>query len=512
MKRGKQNADCGISLPAPTLSADLCAGIPGKNAFIAKANPSQSAIRNSSRSGQTMIFMIMILIILSFIVLWNFDLHTILHLKSRTQNAGDAAALAAARWQGITLNLIGDLNIMQAVVLSGGDTNAASQIAGLQARLCFIGPALSLMAAQQAAKNNGIYANNEFSANLAEHANAVLTNYADVFTEPYSNCWQEYSTLLQTIAGQGVAAGPDNAQLYTDNTGSGHYLLLLSFYDAIAGRDWCWFYFNAMDLLDTYRNYEDWPALPPVIPQTHPINSEIFGLGLRVNTTILPGDLNTVLMMNQLRSGRSLSETVISNQVASMVNTWYVYNPSVWTAWNLISVTGDDPFPEIAAVRPQYDYAGADAAIRIEANATRLTPGATGSLITWTAAAKPFGYLTADGAPVRPDSCSLVLPAFHSVRLIPADTASGPAGGAYNLSWRDHIENHLPSYMENGLSGLEASCEYCRQLDLWENATFRDEGRAWLSATNSAGALLHPCEVAGGPGGSPSSGGRRRGH
>ncbi|MBU4198710.1 MAG: hypothetical protein KKG09_07810 [Verrucomicrobia bacterium] len=463
----------------------------------------------SSRSGQTMIFMVMVLIILSFIVVWNFDLHTILHLKSRTQNAGDAAALGAARWQGITLNLIGDLNIMQAVALSGGDTNTASQIAGLQARLCYVGPAMGLLAAQQAAKNNGIYVNPDFSARLNEHATAVLTEYLDVFTEPYSNCWQEYGGILENIAVQGIAAAPDNAHLYTDYTG-GHILLELNFYDAVAGRDWCWFYFNAMSLLEYYTDYLYWPALPPMIPQIQPANSEIFGLGLTPYATTLPGGLNTILLMNSLRSNRNLSMTVISNEVAAIASVWYIYNSSVWTSWTNMSLVGADPFPAFAAVRTQYDYAGADAAIRIEASADRLTPGSSGSIITWTAAAKPFGYLMADGSPVRPDTYSIVLPAFHNVRLIPVDASSAPAGGAYDIGWREHIEAHLPLYLENGLAGLEANCWQCQQLTLWENAAFREEGLAWLSATNDVGGLLHPCDEMGGPGG--PGGGRRRGH
>ena len=67
--------------------------------------------KNHNRAGQAIIFLMMVLVILFFVVLWNFDLHKYLHVKTVSQNGGDAAALAAGRWQGITLNLIGDLNI-----------------------------------------------------------------------------------------------------------------------------------------------------------------------------------------------------------------------------------------------------------------------------------------------------------------------------------------------------------------------------------------------------------------
>jgi hypothetical protein len=350
----------------------------------------------------------------------------------------------------------------------------------------------------------------------------VLTEYSDVFAEPYPGCWQDYGTLLQTVAEQGVAAGPDNARLYSDATG-GHILLSLDFYDAVAGRNWCWFYFNALDLLNYYTDYNYWPPLPDLIPQTHPVNSEIFGLGLMPQTTTLPGGTNTVVRLNTLRTERGLSETVISNEVADVASTWYIYNPAIWSAWTAFSMAGDDPFPAIAPVKAQYDYAGADAAIRIEAQAGRMTPGASSSLITWTAAAKPFGYLASDGVNLRPDACSLVLPAFHNVRLIPVDTSSAPAGGAYDINWRRHIEYHLPQYLANGLAGVDANCRYCQQLVTWEDPSFRAEGRAWLAVPGENG-LANRClvevEEGPGPGGGGGGGGttptgnssRRRGH
>ena len=61
------------------------------------------------RRGQTIVFLLMALTILMFALLWNIDLHRLVAGKSHAQNAGDSAALAAARWQGESLNLIGEL-------------------------------------------------------------------------------------------------------------------------------------------------------------------------------------------------------------------------------------------------------------------------------------------------------------------------------------------------------------------------------------------------------------------
>lgn len=448
-----------------------------------------------------MIFLLMVLLILSFAIIWNFDLNNVIHLKMRSQNAADASALAAARWQGITLNLIGDLNIMQAVALSSGNSDDAQQIAETQARLCYAGPLIGLIAAQQTAKNNGIYVNAAFSERLTAHANSVLSDYNAVFAEPYANCWNEYGTMLMNIAGAGIAAGPDNACLYTAYSG-GHTLLDMDFYNAVAGQVWCWFYWYELTLLQTYLDYQSWPALPPRIPETQPENSEIFGLGLTTLPT-MPGGAATVTNMNELREERNLDPQVISNAVASAPAAWFVYQQSKWNKWEIMKDPSFPIFPE-KQVKPQYDYTGADAVVRIEAVSGRLMPNTSDRRISCTAAAKPFGYLTTDDGIKTPNFYQIVLPAFHDIRLIPIDASSSPAGGDYDLTWRDHIENHLPLYMESGPAGLNADCWYCQQLIKWENSAFRQTGIDWLNDTN------HNCNTFG-PGSGPG-GGARRGH
>ncbi|MFN2351860.1 MAG: pilus assembly protein TadG-related protein [Kiritimatiellia bacterium] len=462
----------------------------------------------SGNSGQVMVFMVMTLVIIALMVLWNFDLHTILHLKSRSQNAGDAAALAAARWQGMTLNLVGDLNIMQALALTTGDTNAAAQISGMQARLRYMGPLAGLLAAQQAAKQNGVHVNPAFSDHLMRHAEEVSEYYAASFSEPWEGCWDEYGAALKAIAREGLAAAPDNTRRYTDYSGY-HTLLNQDFYDAVGGRNWCWFYRHDMALLRFYTAFTYWPDLPPTVKEPAPADSEIFGLGLRSASTVIPGGAEMIERMNQLAPERGLAGGPISNAVAALTNTWQTYNSSIWTAWSALA---DDRFP-VWPLRPlsEYNYAGADAVTRVMVETTRLTPGAGGSMVNWTAAAKPFGYLMADDLALRPDFAGLVLPAFRHVRLVPADAASMPSGGAYDIDWQDHIYEHLESYMEQGVSGIDHGCRYCRQLEVWEDEGFRQQGLDWLEAVDEDGETLHPCNYPGGPGGGPG-GGTRRGH
>ncbi len=465
--------------------------------------------RNAS-SGQVIVFFLMVLVILFFVVLWNFDLHKVIRVRNTTQNAGDAAALIAARWQSTTLNLVGDLNLMQAVALSLGDTTTADAITNIQARLCYTGPMIGFMASQQAAKNNGLFVNDAFTDAIYAHADTVRFDYPapigpggePLFPEPYPGCWEEYADMLVAVADNGVAVGPDNAKFYTDSSGADHMLLRVDFYEAIAGETWCWFYRNAPTLLDDYENFPPtwWPPLPP-ISVTEPMNSEIFGLALTKQTSTLDSFVD-VDLANDLASARGLGS--VTDEAMTNDATWYTYSPGVWTTWDAMSVDGDYPFPSVGPVKRQYDYAGADAATRCQTHANRLSPGPGGAAVSndivWTSAAKPFGYLEVDEE-IRPNQYGIVLPAFREVRLIPVSASSAPSGGAFNLDWREHIETHLPEYMEYG-PGTISGCWYCERLVTWEDPSFRAEGSAWLAAYGPS------CDIPSGGGG----GGRRSAH
>ncbi|OGV69015.1 MAG: hypothetical protein A2283_23115 [Lentisphaerae bacterium RIFOXYA12_FULL_48_11] len=459
-----------------------------------------------STGGQTIVFFMMLLFILVFVVIWIFDLHKSIYIKSVSRNAGDSSALMAARWEGITLNLIGDLNILHAIALSATNTAAETAITNMQARLCYVGPMIAFMASQQAAKNNGIYPNPDFDTLLNEHVHQVRYDYpaqtnpdgTPLFPEPYPDCWNEYANMLELVAKDGVVAGPDNARLYTDYTG-GHPLIMIDFYNAVAGRSWCWFHNHAPTLLANYQNFFPcwWPALPEP-PHEIYMNSEIYGLGLNKSITELSSlaDENT---LNAIATERQLQGELNSTGMTQTA-VWYTYG-APWTTWDVMA---DPSFPITGTLKPQYNYAGADAAVRVIAKAARLMPSGKGNYpsntVTWTAAAKPFGYLADDQ---RPNSFDIVLPAYRAVRLFPVDASSAPSGGAYNLEWRRHVENHLSTYMEQGPQS--GSCPYCNILVAWEDPQLRQSGIDWLS-TNS-----WQCTIVGGPGGI-RGGGSPRGH
>ncbi len=466
-------------------------------------------------------FLITVVVVLAFMALWNFDLHKLFRVRNIAQNGGDSAALMAARWQGITLNVVGDLNIMQALALAAGDTGTAAAITNIQARLLITGPMVALQASQQAAKNNGIFPNDSYSDFLRDHANIVRTVYRSISAttgemicpEPYTGAWLEYADMLDLVANDGVAAGPDNMQLFFDSI-SGHMLFNAGFYDAVAGRNWCWFLRNAPSLLQDYTNFFPcWWSPLPAPPAREYLNSEFYGLKLaKIGTTLDSFNLTTD-EIDTIAQERGFSGAMTTNALA-IPTTWYVYSDQ-WGEWTAATATDSDGFPFRSPVKDKYFYSGADAAVRVEATTARYTPGPAGSTvsntITWSSAAKPFGYLNDNDLPSEYD---LVLPAYHDVRLIPIDTSSAPTAGGFNLDFRRHVDDHLPEYMQNGPSSLPTSCYYCRQLRTWENTAFRQSGVAWLTANSDRCAQNDGggSDGGGGGGGGGGSGGRRRGH
>ena len=411
---------------------------------------------------------------------------------------------------------------MQAIALSAGDLDTVDAITNIQPRLLFVGPMVAFQASQQAAKHNGIFVNEDYTDFIREHADTVRNEYRApssgsgtmLFPEPYDNAWLEYADMLDLIANDGVAAGPDNMQLYSDVGVGGHTLYDVSFYDAIAGQTWCWFYHNAPTLLSDYSNFFPvwWPSLPTP-PMAEHINSEFYGLHVtKAQTDLESIDITRGDLAEHARDRNfNGSITTAATQIAT---TWYVYSDR-WGDWDAMATEGPDPFPLAGPVRDIYNYSGADAAVRVEATTSRLMPGNSGSeasdTIVWTSAAKPLGHLNDTD---RPMDYGLVLPAFHDVRLIPVDGSSAPAAGGFNLGWRAHVGTHLPLYMNNGPFSLSSACYYCRQLQTWEGVGFRQTGVDWLSVNfeqclpdDSGGG-----EGGGGGGGGEGGGRRRRGH
>jgi hypothetical protein len=469
-------------------------------------------------SGQAIVFLLLTLTALVFVLLFNVDLHRIIQRKNQAQNAGDAAALAAAWWQGATINLVGELNLIHALALANAvnasniDTGAIDAITNMQARLCFTGPLTALFAAQTAAKENHIYVDKDMTELLRDHANLVRTQYttkfedSDYYQEPWPGAWEQYADMIDLVALDGIAAGPDNTQFFLDPA-TGHFLMEKAFYEAVLGRNWCWFHLHANGWLQAYSSFHDWPALPDPELSDY-TDSEIFGVGLHPYTYRMPfffPDTYPDALLSPFHDAGFSTVTaaqLTNTNLTQSWETWYAYNPRDWNRW--ARIRPDDGFPVAGEVRPEYDVAGADTVVRVYASVDRLTPGSGRSdNVVWSAAAKPFGYLgeNADKQPVT--ASGLVLPAFRNVRLIPVDAATGSENSSSDAEWVRHVRSHLHTYLEHG--PLSSPCRYCAALTVWEIETFRQDGIDWL--TVYSGNCREPD-----PGGSRHGGGSRRGH
>ena len=464
-------------------------------------------------AGQAIVFLLLALTALAFVLIFSVDLHRIIQRKNQTQNAGDAAALAAARWQGATINLVGELNLLHALALAAENESAVHAITNMQARLCFTGPLTGLFAAQFAAKQNRTFVNPDMTTLVKEHASLVRSLYgalfdgAHYFQEPWPGAWNDYADMLDQIAADGIAAGPDNTQFFLDPS-SGHTLLTKAFYEAILGRNWCWFHLRARGLLQNYQGFTDWPALPDPARSDY-ANSEVFGVGLHpftcpIETLFSPETLAGVFQA----SGRGdiTADYLATTNLTEAHETWYLYNSGDWGSW--VRIRPDDNFPVAGQVRPEYDVAGGDVVVRVNASVERLTPGISGSsrsdTIVWSAAAKPFGYLEEGAERRRVTAASaFVLPAFRNVRLIPVDAATGSENNSADLEWVRHVRSHLHPYLEQGPQ--KNNCRYCDALALWEISELRQQGIEWLALYSGN------CREPGGSG-PRRGGGTRRGH
>ncbi|MBO7299668.1 MAG: hypothetical protein J6V41_07695 [Kiritimatiellae bacterium] len=470
-----------------------------------KSNLKESEGRISN-SGQAVIFIVMAICILVFAMLFMVDVHRIIFIKDRSQNAGDAAALAGARWQASSINFIGELNLMHALASSLGDEASVDVITNTQMRVCFVGPMTGVAAAQQAAKLNGIHVNEEFTSFMKEHADKIENGYASIMNgstalpEPWLGAWEEYADMVNAIADEGVAAGVDNAILYTDPMGA-HPLLQIEFYEAIRGKNWCWFHFYGVHLLEEYDGYTWWPALPEQeeIVLTSPEFLPLYLKPSEQKLSSVAGDGDASIKEAEVQGIELVPQ---KSHVNEKLENWYYYNSARWGSWDTML---DPAFPIEGEVRDEYNYQGADSVMRVEANSHRLMEDAKShDTIVWTGAAKPFGYLENEDGKTIPNAVGLVLPAFHTVNLIPIDASSAPNGGSFNMKWRRHREYHLPVYLAEGPSVLSSNCKYCRQLVTWEFPDFRASGVEWLSS-NSWKCVISP------PGGG-SSGGTRHAH
>ena len=469
--------------------------------------------------GQIVLVLAFMLLGLLLLALVGVDAFLASHRKNRLQNAGDAAALAAARWQGITLNALGALNLAKIDTLCRvGDpamnpaawdaaTNICERLTALQERIAFAGPLMGLYAAQRAALKNGMdEPDADMAALVAEAAaRAPMLEGTELWPEKAA----DYADMLQGASCDGIFAGADNAQYFNFAIQANHPLYSKAFYEAVAGEDWCWFYLRG-GMSDLLASFSGWDEIP-FAGNGSPENPEFFGTGIRTVRGAL-ADFNLDWTEPQTRAAvieladRNACPNVndFSLQQCGVITnrnlSWVAYGTD-WHAWNRMHRSDEARLPLISDVKEKYNVQGAFAAARVYQILEPFTPGVSRRVNVWTAAAKPFGAID-DRTVTWNGEFPLVTPAFTDVRLVMLGAFDESGMNMADRAWVSHTRDHIqpPSSIAHA-----NGCPYCAALKKWEDAEFRAKGVAWL-AENGADQCRRPT------GGGAPGGGTRHAH
>jgi hypothetical protein len=371
----------------------------------------RAASRFAGQSGQTLIFIVIVLVVLVFVVLAIYDMHHVITQRIRAQNGVDSAALTGAKWQGETLNMVGELNLLKAATvifmevppgLAGGSSaqQTLDSLTEMQRRLLFVGPMLGMLQAEQGAKLNKIRARPHIAQELHDRAD-MLRRMGDSGAVPqpgYPGWVYDYADMLDAVADAGMAAEFVNSQfaagwLEFSNPLAAKYLGGQAFYNAVASRDWC--YLKELLLDYNYTDYTFWGSLVAHLPPLE--GSEYLNLGVtfRSNTWLTGADgSGGVLSSDEISQLRGILDEMASERGINLNPNWSVFQTDEWPAFNyptspvpptvtLVSLTwavfdpdrwrhfGQDanvPPPSdvlVADIRPEFNYSGADASARV---------------------------------------------------------------------------------------------------------------------------------------------------
>ncbi len=481
----------------------------------------------TKQAGQAIIILIAMIFALAMTIFWFLDLHTLIYKKVYLQDAVDASSLSAARWQALGINLVGELNLMQALALTqSNDQATCAAINQLQGRLCFTTPIFAYAAAQYAAEKNGIPSQPYFEKLLhsytrrIEHTCVPGTSLYD--NAPYPGIWQDFArTMRKAVSQYGARALPLSKGLYNIPFAN-HLLTNPDLYRAIRRNDYCWFYFNAYQFLANYAGPTSWPPLPEIVFQD-PHNPALYSLHLTPQThtlrTLTPRETIDPILQDHGFPATPNPEAIVpdpndpDNTISTydLPITWFLYNPTIWQEWFKIK---QDGFPIRSEIKPQFDYAGADASCLIHDKYSRpskdTTPESdhhpadndTTQTIVATAAAKPFGAITQTSPntidnDVAPTTYSLVIPAFSDVRIIPMGVSDSEMPDL-DYQWIIHVTEHLPHYLKTH-SFTDTTCTYCKALIKLDTTPFKTIAIDWLK-DNSRLCRRPPTGTGPGPG------------
>ena len=407
----------------------------------------------SGKRGQVAIFLVLILAGLALLFALNVDVFKSSRAKIRLQNAADASALALARWQGATLNLIGELNLAHLAAVSSSNETAIAGIVALQQRLAFLGPTVGFKAANDLAKENGI----GVSPNMTL-ATRLVAEFMD----------GGYRRMLDAVLRDGIRAGVDNAAIL--RAGSVDPRVDPDFYAAIRNHDFrtlCLRYAGGAHHL---------PDIPPGAPDPDEIllcgGNACFGsvgIGWQSGASYA-GYINTLADFARDCGVDAVSQAGLQHNAQLFANyQWCIYSDGEW--YGLPDEFSFSRFPWLAPLRNEYRLTGGSSTIRVEGSVALASLTAQTNFITAQAAAKALG--SAYGRRAIDISPPLVLPCFPRARLVPFGVG---AAGRFGMSNLDHVRSLL------GLLGRPGgTSSYLNLLDTFSSDAFRTAAEAWYS-------------------------------
>lgn len=443
-----------------------------------------------ARNGQVAIYLALVIVAICVLVMMNVGAFLSVRGKNRAMNAGDAAALAVAGYQGKLLNDIGAMNVEHLKAALRNDENECREIMERQLRTCFLDPLKGIGIGAEAASRNGAAdfkddMSERLQAIFREHISDIRNYYANdnaSFPEPWEGAWSEYAAELELQLAQNPSAWPDNAE-FADARES-FPLACQDFYYAIAGRAWCWFKFNGEWLFD--RSPDRMP-LPDFNDPGSRFNSEIYPLHVKFEALPQVLDEEWTNIIKRL-ADCSESDIAASTLITNQTQRWAFYDHR-WDQWSTYPgiAFSPDEFPIVGEVKREYDVLGCAAICRVATVTDSLVFGDGGErVIEWTAGAKPFGSVeNLDGeTDVVTAFRRFVVPAFETMRLVPIDSVGGRDLHTADADWLDHVRCHLASSPHyNPAAG--AGCWFCAQLTLWSQESFRRQGSEWLRYNSS---------------------------
>lgn len=445
------------------------------------------------RRGQVAVYLALVLVVICVLVVMNVSAFLAVRAKNRTMNAGDAAALAVARYQGELLNGIGAMNVEHLKAALANDEDKCVEIMERQLRSCFLDPLKGIEIGSRIARENGAgtyaqeWKDDKWKIFMREHVSDIRNLYVnnpEAYPEPWEGAWQEYAAELERQIAPKLFAWPDNAEFA--NLPQSFPLGLQDFYQAIAGRAWCWFKFNGLWLLD--RDSAHMP-LPDFSSFDAYCNSEIYPLHLRFES--LPEELDEE-WVNIIKKVADCSEADIaaSTLLTNATQRWafYDYRWNAWSTYEGIAFNADE-FPIVGDVRKEYDVLGCAALCRVMSGAPDLfAEDGHCVAVDWTAGAKPFGTtepVDGGGVDVVTTLRRFVVPSFETTALVPVDSVGGRDLHTADAEWMTHLSHHLPSSPHYDAYD-RVGCWYCAQLKAWDRPLFRQQGQTWLKYNSSS--------------------------